>query len=180
MLQRRVTPHGAGMDIGLLSKDENKVSFLFVPFSLPPRGEAPHTGTGHWSAGWLCIRARVAHGFRTTASRAHPLGDDDHNNNVPGHGPRRGRWIPHYWIPRQCGRHDGHARCRHRDRDPTSATSAPVGDRAGPTGSPGYMGRRLLDVERLQVSMDGGPLGIAAECACRMGRANLAATGPWL
>lgn len=155
------------------SENEIKNYYPTVSFSLRPRGEATYIGLrmlrGPRSPGWLRFRARVAHGFCTTATCAYPLGDDNHHHNDPGHDARRGRR-----KPRQCYNCDYNARRKNHHRDRSTA-SAPVGGRAGSAVSQLCVGRRLLDMAQQWVSMDGGPLGIAAEPGFRVGRTALGA-----
>ena len=125
------------------------------------------------SPGRLRFRARVAHGFCTTATCAYPLGDDDHHNDDPGHDTRRG-----CRKPRQCDNcdySDYNARRKNHYCDRSTA-SAPVGSRAGSAVSRLCMDRRLLDVAQQRISMDIGTLGIAAEPGFRVGRTALGTT----
>lgn len=142
------TPHGAGTDSGVFSKNENKGYYLSVPFTLCPHGEATHTGLrilrSPRSPGRLRFRARVAHGLCTTATGAHPLGDDDHHHNNSGHDARRGRR-----KPRQCDHCDYNARRKYHHRDRSTA-SAPAGCRAGSAVSSVCVARRLLDMAQQQ------------------------------
>jgi hypothetical protein len=152
----RRTPHGAGMDSGVVSKNETKNYQLSISFSLCSDGAAAHFGhrllRHSRSSRRLRHRTRVTHGFISTSTYADRLGDDDHNNDH-GHDARRRH-------------HDG-------DRSPARAPAGGCADTAGPKLC---MGRRLLDVEQPSVRMDIGTLGDSTKPGCHVGLPALGTT----
>jgi len=143
-----LSPHGAELYSGVISRNENKNHECPVSYNLLSRFAAAHPDIRllrcAWSAGRMRHRTRIAHGFGTTTTRANPLGDDHHHND-PGHGSRPARG-----QPGKCGSHDGNAWHQHHG-SVRSPACPPIRGCAGPAGPQLCVARRLLDMAQQPV-----------------------------